>query len=118
MVPYNKLTKANPVANLNNAFNTAEDKLGITKLLDAEGMQPILLFRLLALPSQQYCVILCCDVFIVDVNVELPDEKSIITYVVTYYHYFNKMKAESVQGRRIGKVRIAAISRRSAYTER
>lgn len=40
----------------------------------------------------------------VDVCVEYPDEKSIITYVVTYYHYFSKMKAESVQGRRVGKV--------------
>lgn len=40
-----------------------------------------------------------------DVAVEYPDEKSIITYVVTYYHYFSKMKAESVQGRRVGKVR-------------
>jgi len=39
------------------------------------------------------------------VNVEYPDEKSIITYVVTYYHYFSKMKADSVQGKRIGKVR-------------
>ena len=39
-----------------------------------------------------------------DINVEYPDEKSIITYVVTYYHYFSKMKAESVQGRRVGKV--------------
>ena len=26
-----------------------------------------------------------------DVNVEHPDEKSIITYVVTYYHYFSKV---------------------------
>lgn len=33
-----------------------------------------------------------------------PDEKSIITYVVTYYHYFSKMKQETVQGKRIGKV--------------
>lgn len=41
-----------------------------------------------------------------DCNVEFPDEKSIITYVVTYYHYFSKMKAESVQGKRIGKVSI------------
>lgn len=41
-----------------------------------------------------------------DCNVEFPDEKSIITYVVTYYHYFSKMKAESVQGKRIGKVPI------------
>ena len=35
---------------------------------------------------------------------EQPDEKSIMTYVVTYYYYFSKMKAESVQSRRIGKV--------------
>ena len=33
-----------------------------------------------------------------------PDEKSIITYVVTYYHYFSKMKALKVEGKRIGKV--------------
>lgn len=39
-----------------------------------------------------------------DVNVEIPDEKSMITYVVTYYHYFSRMKAESVQGKRIGRV--------------
>ena len=61
--------------NLNNAFNTAEEKLGLTRLLDPE-----------------------------DVSVEYPDEKSIITYVVTYYHYFSKMKQESVHGRRVGKV--------------
>lgn len=34
-----------------------------------------------------------------------PDEKSIITYVATYYHYFSKMKALAVEGKRIGKVR-------------
>lgn len=61
--------------NLNNAFNLAESKLGLTKLLDAE-----------------------------DVFVEQPDEKSIITYVVTYYHYFSKLKQETVQGKRISKV--------------
>ena len=44
-----------------------------------------------------------------DVNVEYPDEKSIITYVVTYYHYFSKMKADSVQGRRVGKVAICSL---------
>ena len=44
-------------------------------------------------------------VLLVDV-IETPDEKSIITYVVTYYHYFSKMKADSVQGRRIGKVEL------------
>ncbi|XP_018330207.1 spectrin beta chain isoform X2 [Agrilus planipennis] len=75
LINYEKLSKSNPIYNLNNAFNVAEDKLGLTKLLDAE-----------------------------DVFVDQPDEKSIITYVVTYYHYFNKMKQETVQGKRIGKV--------------
>lgn len=63
--------------NLNNAFNVAESKLGLTKLLDAE-----------------------------DICVDQPDEKSIITYVVTYYHYFSKLKQETVQGKRISKVYI------------
>lgn len=45
-----------------------------------------------------------CDFCLSDVNVEIPDEKSMITYVVTYYHYFSRMKAESVQGKRIGRV--------------
>lgn len=35
---------------------------------------------------------------------EDPDEKSIITYVVSFYHYFSKMKALAVEGKRIGKV--------------
>uniref|UniRef100_A0A0K8SEL8 Spectrin beta chain n=2 Tax=Lygus hesperus TaxID=30085 RepID=A0A0K8SEL8_LYGHE len=75
LVQFEKLSKSNAIYNLNNSFNVAEDKLGLTKLLDAE-----------------------------DVFVDHPDEKSIITYVVTYYHYFSKMKQETVQGKRIGKV--------------
>lgn len=39
-----------------------------------------------------------------DISVDHPDEKSVITYVVTYYHYFSKMKALKVEGKRIGKV--------------
>ncbi|XP_011882724.1 PREDICTED: spectrin beta chain isoform X2 [Vollenhovia emeryi] len=75
LIQFDKLSKSNAIYNLNNAFNVAEDKLGLTKLLDAE-----------------------------DIFVDHPDEKSIITYVVTYYHYFSKMKQETVQGKRIGKV--------------
>ncbi|KAK0158327.1 hypothetical protein PV328_009343 [Microctonus aethiopoides] len=75
LIQFEKLSKSNAIYNLNNAFNVAEDKLGLTKLLDAE-----------------------------DIFVDHPDEKSIITYVVTYYHYFSKMKQETVHGKRIGKV--------------
>lgn len=44
------------------------------------------------------------NLFSTDVNVDQPDEKSIITYVATFYHYFSKMKALAVEGKRIGKV--------------
>jgi spectrin beta len=62
------LSKSNALYNLNNAFDLAEREFGLVRLLDPE-----------------------------DVNVETPDEKSIITYVVTYYHYFSKLKQETVQ---------------------
>ena len=37
LINFEKLSKSNSIYNLNNAFNVAEDKLGLTKLLDAEG---------------------------------------------------------------------------------
>lgn len=37
LIQFEKLSKSNPMYNLNNAFNVAEDKLGLVKLLDAEG---------------------------------------------------------------------------------
>ncbi|CAB1316083.1 unnamed protein product [Coregonus sp. 'balchen'] len=80
IVHKHSLKRSNAHYNLQNAFNTAENKLGLTKLLDPE-----------------------------DVNVDQPDEKSIITYVATYYHYFSKMKALAVEGKRVGKVLDYAI---------
>uniref|UniRef100_A0A673I301 Spectrin beta chain n=1 Tax=Sinocyclocheilus rhinocerous TaxID=307959 RepID=A0A673I301_9TELE len=75
LVDYGNLRRSNPTHNLQQAFNVAEKKLGVTKLLDPE-----------------------------DVFTENPDEKSIITYVVAFYHYFSKMKALAVEGKRVGKV--------------
>ena len=37
LIDYNKLTKSNPMYNLNNSFNVAEEKLDLARLLDAEG---------------------------------------------------------------------------------
>lgn len=39
---YNNLKRSNPTHNLQNAFNVAEQKLGVTKLLDPEGERLIL----------------------------------------------------------------------------
>ncbi|NXF60577.1 SPTB1 protein, partial [Ciccaba nigrolineata] len=75
LVDFQNLTKSNARHNLEHAFSVAERHLGITPLLDPE-----------------------------DVFTENPDEKSIITYVVAFYHYFSKMKVLEVEGRRLGKV--------------
>lgn len=39
-----------------------------------------------------------------DVDVPKPDDKSIMTYVAAYYHYFAKMKTEMTGGKRIANV--------------
>lgn len=38
IINYNALAPDDHIGNLNNAFNVAENKLGISKLLDAEGL--------------------------------------------------------------------------------
>uniref|UniRef100_A0A1I8JGM1 Spectrin beta chain n=1 Tax=Macrostomum lignano TaxID=282301 RepID=A0A1I8JGM1_9PLAT len=75
LIDYNALSKSQPLANLENAFRVADQRLGLARLLDPE-----------------------------DVSVDQPDERSIMTYVVTYYHYFSKLKDETVQAKRLKKV--------------
>ncbi|KAI0237885.1 Spectrin beta chain, non-erythrocytic 1 [Lamellibrachia satsuma] len=75
LIKYNQLQEEDHIANLNNAFNVADEKLGIAKLLDAE-----------------------------DVDVSRPDDKSVMTYIAAYYHYFAKMKSEMTGTKRVAKV--------------
>ncbi|XP_030753943.1 spectrin beta chain, non-erythrocytic 2 isoform X2 [Sitophilus oryzae] len=72
---YNGLLGNKNIDNLNHAFNVANNELGIPSLLDAE-----------------------------DVDTTRPDEKSIMTYVASYYHTFARMKNEEKSGRRIAKI--------------
>ena len=37
MIDFESLKKSSPMENLNNAFNVAEQELGLSKLLDPEG---------------------------------------------------------------------------------
>ncbi|CAD5123350.1 DgyrCDS11708 [Dimorphilus gyrociliatus] len=75
LINYERLSPQDHMGNLNNAFDTAENQLGIARLLDAE-----------------------------DVDVRMPDEKSVMTYVAAYYHFFAKMKSEQTGGKRIAKI--------------
>jgi len=75
LINFDQLNPNDPITNLNNAFDVAERQLEITRLLDAE-----------------------------DINVPHPDDKSIITYVSLYYHYFAKQKTEMTGARRVAKV--------------
>ncbi|KAF9806792.1 hypothetical protein SFRURICE_009479 [Spodoptera frugiperda] len=63
------------VETLNHAFDVAHKHLGIPRLLDAE-----------------------------DVDTSRPDEKSVMTYVASYYHTFARMKNEQKSGRRIANL--------------
>ncbi|XP_050430131.1 spectrin beta chain, non-erythrocytic 5 isoform X2 [Adelges cooleyi] len=75
LLDYSSLDKNTNIDNLNIAFDVANNELGIPRLLDAE-----------------------------DVDINRPDEKSVITYVASYYHTFARMKNEMKSGRRIANI--------------
>ncbi|XP_043282558.1 spectrin beta chain, non-erythrocytic 5 isoform X2 [Venturia canescens] len=75
LVNWSELGQGKHIDNLNYAFDVANSELGIPRLLDAE-----------------------------DVDTQRPDEKSIITYVASYYHTFARMKNEIKSGKRIANI--------------
>jgi len=76
LLDYNKLSKDNPLENLNLAFDVAEKYLDIPRMLDPEDL----------------------------VNTFKPDERAIMTYVSCYYHAFQGAQQAETAANRICKV--------------
>ncbi|XP_014779444.1 alpha-actinin, sarcomeric isoform X1 [Octopus bimaculoides] len=76
LLDYYKLTRDNPLENLNTAFDVAEKYLDIPRMLDAEDM----------------------------VNSVKPDERSVMAYVSSYYHAFSGAQQAETAANRICKV--------------
>lgn len=75
LIDYNKLSKDDPMYNLNYAFDVAEQHLDIPKMLDAADM----------------------------VNEMKPDERAVMTYVSCYYHAFSSSQQAETAAKRITK---------------
>lgn len=76
LIDYHKLSKDNPMENLNTAFEVAEKHLDIPKMLDPEDM----------------------------INTVKPDERSVMAYVSSYYHAFSGAQQAETAANRICKV--------------
>ncbi|XP_064623747.1 alpha-actinin-like isoform X3 [Lineus longissimus] len=76
LIDYNKLSKDNPMENLNTAFDVAEKHLDIPRMLDPEDL----------------------------VNSVKPDERSVMAYVSSYYYAFSGAQKAETAANRICKV--------------
>lgn len=75
LIDYNSLNPNNHIENLNSAFEIAQRHLAIQPLLDSE-----------------------------DIDKPRPDERSILTYVSSFYHTFAKYNSEIISGKRITNI--------------
>ncbi|XP_068961768.1 spectrin beta chain, non-erythrocytic 5 [Petaurus breviceps papuanus] len=75
LIRYSSLRPEHPLHNLENAFEVAHRDLGISRLLDPE-----------------------------DVAVPQPEERSIMTYISLYYHYFSHLHQGQTVQKRLSKI--------------
>ncbi|EGG22160.1 alpha actinin [Cavenderia fasciculata] len=76
LLNFDSLSKEDKAGNLQLAFDIAEREFDIPKMLDASDL----------------------------LDVSRPDERSVMTYVAQYYHYFSASRKAEAAGKQVGKI--------------
>uniref|UniRef100_A0A0N5AEH5 Alpha-actinin, sarcomeric n=1 Tax=Syphacia muris TaxID=451379 RepID=A0A0N5AEH5_9BILA len=101
LIDYSKLSKADPIHNLNLAFEIAEKHLDIPRMLDAED----LVYSQKPDEKSVMTYVSCFyHAFRGDMVNNVPDEKAVMTYVSSYYHCFLGMRKAETAAHRICRV--------------
>ncbi|XP_065347302.1 alpha-actinin, sarcomeric isoform X3 [Cloeon dipterum] len=107
LIDYHKLSKDNPLENLNTAFDVAEKYLDIPRMLDPDDLinTPKPDERaIMTYVSCYYHAFQGAQQVLDMVNTAMPDERAIMTYVSSYYHTFCGAKKAETAANRICKV--------------
>ncbi|XKL66158.1 hypothetical protein PGB90_009578 [Kerria lacca] len=111
LIDYHKLSKDNPLQNLNTAFDVAEKYLDIPRMLDPEGeayrrkwcnhtnnecIRDIMITVWLTGENKHNLLV---NIFVKSdlINTPKPDERAIMTYVSCYYHAFQGAHQVKIQ---------------------
>ncbi|KAJ8929336.1 hypothetical protein NQ314_017989, partial [Rhamnusium bicolor] len=121
LIDYNKLSKDNPLENLNTAFDVAEKYLDIPRMLDPDDlintpkpderaiMTYVSCYYHAFQGAQQVSIVRKCQKLTKNLNTYLqntamPDERAVMTYVSSYYHRFSGAQKAETAANRICKV--------------
>ncbi|XP_034832742.1 alpha-actinin, sarcomeric isoform X3 [Maniola hyperantus] len=105
LIDYSKLSKDNPLENLNTAFDVAEKYLDIPRMLDPDDLINTPKPDERAIMTYVSCYYHAFQgAQQVGVNTAMPDERAVMTYVSSYYHCFSGAQKAETAANRICKV--------------
>ncbi|XP_047997524.1 alpha-actinin, sarcomeric isoform X5 [Leguminivora glycinivorella] len=105
LIDYSKLSKDNPLENLNTAFDVAEKYLDIPRMLDPDDLINTPKPDERAIMTYVSCYYHAFQgAQQIGVNTAMPDERAVMTYVSSYYHCFSGAQKAETAANRICKV--------------
>ncbi|XP_021205047.1 alpha-actinin, sarcomeric isoform X4 [Bombyx mori] len=102
LIDYSKLSKDNPLENLNTAFDVAEKYLDIPRMLDPDDLINTPKPDERAIMTYVSCYYHAFQG--AQQNTAMPDERAVMTYVSSYYHCFSGAQKAETAANRICKV--------------